>query len=321
VRRKLRWLITDGLPIILGLVVLPSVAVALLIGYKPWRSLRPSIHVSSPISNIAHWWSCNSGATGTPTWSPDGREIAYATKGDCDTVIVVVRRDGSHRRVLSTTFADWPSWSPSGREILVRTHHGYGILSPTGRPIRQVYDSESDVGATWSPDGDEIAFTHGFLPGPGGDYESTLYIMSVEAKTPRRVIGHSCDPGAPAWSPDRSSLAVGCHDGLYVIDVATGARRRIVEEAFGFDPPTPSWSRDGRQLGYLDGDAGLYTVPADGSSQPRRLVAVESSSWADSVAWSPDGQSIAFSGSMGRHRDGIFVARTDGRGIRQVAHF
>jgi Tol biopolymer transport system component len=324
VRSKVRWFFTDGLPVILGVVVLPVVVFGLLVGYAPWRWVnRDSLHAPSPIARIAHWWSCNSGATGTPSWSPDGKRIAYAASGHCDTVIVVVDRDGSRRRALTSSFADWPAWSPNGRDILVRTNGGYGVVSAAGGRIRSVYDGSSDVGGTWSPDGTRIAFTHGFLPGPGGDYESTLYVMRLNGGTVRRVIGHSCDPGAPAWSPDGASLAVGCYGGLYVIDLTTGQRHRVVKEQFGFDPPTPSWSPDGRTLGYVDSQLGegVYAVPADGSHAPRLLARVDSSSWADSVEWSPDGKWIAFSGSRGHHGGGIFVGRSDGRDVHRIARF
>ena len=62
---RFRWFLTDGLPIVLGLVVIPAVLVYLV------------VFVARAPQRAVHWWSCNNGTTGTPTWSPDGKQIAF----------------------------------------------------------------------------------------------------------------------------------------------------------------------------------------------------------------------------------------------------
>lgn len=289
---------------LMGVAIVPALVFGIL-----------SFHIPN---RIVHWWSCNSGATGTPTWAPDGREIAFAQRGRCDAEIVVVRRDGSDRRVVTSGFADWPAWSPDGSEILVNTHNGYGVVPASGGRVKPIRLGESDFGAAWSPDGSQIAFTYALLPGAGGDYEATLYVMRHNGTGVRRLIGHSCDPGAPAWSPDGKSIAVGCYDGLYVLSVKSARRQKVLAEPFGFEPPTPSWSPDGRTLALLY--AGVEIVRSDGSAAPRTLIAAVSQSWADTVEWSHDGKWIAFSGKVGTDGDGIYVARSDGRGVRRIAN-
>lgn len=314
-RLKARWLLSDGLPILLGFAMfLAANYVAIFVFRGPQR-----VAAALTPQRIVHWWSCNNGAPGTPTWSPNGQEIAFAAKGRCDVEIVVVHRDGSGRRVLTHSFAFWPAWSPDGRSILVASHGGVAAVPASGGKPVVVGGGESDVGAAWSTDGARIAFTHGYLPSVGGDYESTLYVMSRDGGDVRRLIGHSCDPGTPAWSPRANVVAVGCHDGIYLLDVGTGARRRVVKESFGFDPPTPSWSPDGKRLAYVEDGRGINVVPADGSAAPSRLIASHSQPWADTAAWSADGRWIAFSVWAGKPTDGIYVARSNGRDVHRIA--
>jgi Tol biopolymer transport system component len=309
VRPKARWILTDGLPIAIGLsAVTAALVTAVTILHVPQRAV--------------HWWSCNGGSEGAPTWSPDGRKVAFAREGDCDVEVIVVNADGSGARVLAHAFAEWPDWSPDGREVLVETHDGLAVEPTGGGPPRLVHRGSSDEGGAWSPDGSLIAFTHGFLASAGGDYQSTLYVVGRDGTGLRRVVGHSCDPGTPDWSPDGSLLAVGCADGVYIFDLRTGAYRRVFKVEFGFDPPKPSWSPDGRSLAYIDSDeGGLYVVPAIGAAQVRRLVSVESGGWSDAAAWSPDGRWLAYSQSRDGSSDGIYIVGSDGRNDRRIARY
>ncbi|HZS24158.1 MAG TPA: hypothetical protein VFA30_04145 [Gaiellaceae bacterium] len=272
---------------------------------------------------IAHWWSCNSGGPGAPSWSPDSRWIAFAAVGGCDTEVVAIRPDGTARRVIASSFSYWPAWSPKGDDLLVDTRHGYAVVSTTRGTPYVVIAKASDMGAAWSPHGDLIAFTHGFLPSIGDDeYRSTLYVATANGSIVRSLVGHSCDPGGPAWSPDGRAIAVGCYDGLYVVDPKTGVARRILKRDFGAEPPTPSWSPDGRSIVFLDyGYGGVYVVAANGRGHMRRLVSVDSDGWTDTAAWSPDGRWIAYSLSTGARTDGLYIMRSNGKDAHRIARF
>jgi len=56
----------------------------------------------------------------TPSWSPDGRKIVFASERDNDSEIYVMNADGSDQRRLTNQAGDesHPHWSPDGQRIV-----------------------------------------------------------------------------------------------------------------------------------------------------------------------------------------------------------
>ncbi len=95
-----------------------------------------------------------------PSWSPDGRRIAYATGGPGFAVVFRVDLDGSHRRILG--YGGWPAWSPAGGRIAYLAPCGIKIVSPNRKPLSSCIDVHG--APVWSPDGRTIAVA---VPGHG----------------------------------------------------------------------------------------------------------------------------------------------------------
>lgn len=69
--------------------------------------------------HVSHWITCASGGPeGNPSWSPDGKRLAFTKDGGCGSQVWIVNADGSGLHRLTDGHADaWPSWSPDGRTI------------------------------------------------------------------------------------------------------------------------------------------------------------------------------------------------------------
>jgi len=273
---------------------------------------------------VAHAMKCPTGEQGGPTWSPDGKQIAFAKNGSCGTQIQVISAEGGRTREVTTTFGVLPDWSPDGRTILYRSRDGFSIVSVRGGKSRLLRSDDGDMGASWSPDGKRIAFVHGLDPFQSvgtTSYHSTMYTMRPGNSDVHRLLGHSCNPGTPAWSPDGGRLAFTCKDGVYVMRLTD--RSLIPVENGDFSPSlfspqvTASWSPDSRQIAIAYGN--IEIVNADGRGSVRYLHEWDS---VTDVAWSPDGQRLAFVISgYGPRINGLYVVDRDGKHRRRLVAF
>jgi len=137
-----------------------------------------------------------------PTWSPDGRRIAFATKSaDGRWSVSTMATDGSNRRVLARGGS--PAWSPDGRLIAYRGRCGrISLMTPDGRRVLPAHAGRgacSEIGVAgapvWSPDGRQIAMatrSGTYVMGRGGGH---LHLV-----TPEDGLG-IWGTGLPAWQP------------------------------------------------------------------------------------------------------------------------
>jgi dipeptidyl aminopeptidase/acylaminoacyl peptidase len=163
----------------------------------------------------------------------------------------------------------------------------------------------------WSPDGARIAFVLASfpealpVPGDGDD----IYLVDADGRATTRVWEHDAPEARVhglAWSPDGTALLFGyqryVYDGkrfqgvtrrIERLDIATGARRVVVEDAL-----SPSVARGSGRLVYLGDDAGgrerLWTAMPDGSDA--RVIAEVDETFLFVIypRVSPDGRVVVF---------------------------
>jgi Tol biopolymer transport system component len=246
--------------------------------------------------------------------------VARVYRGESHILLV----DPSGRSAPRDLGQGWaPSWSPDGRRLVFGYEVARGGRGPgggldrlfvmnadgSGRHALPVPALESrrfeDWGASWSPDGSRIAFTHTVWPA-GEDHTSPL-----------------ADFGRSA---------------IYVLDLVHGGLRRVSTLSDTGDLPLGvTWSPDGRRLAYL-GESGweysagsfshgclaLHVTNADGTNDH---VVPAASRFSDggcigiwTPAWSPDGRSIAF-GRSTKHFGGgmdLYLISPDGKDLQRL---
>jgi Tol biopolymer transport system component len=145
------------------------------------------------------------GGDTAPTFSPDGRWIAFERGVDFDAGkagLFIVRTDGSGLRRLADDAmgAGYPRWSPDGKRILFTQHLDATTFAPGplwvvdvagGRPaaLTDPKDPGWSFEGDWSPDGQQIAYRY-FVPGSShselrvidadGTHSSTLWASDAE---------------------------------------------------------------------------------------------------------------------------------------------
>lgn len=134
-----------------------------------------------------------------PTWSPDGKRLAFATGSKPSTSSVyVVDRDGAHVRLLARN-ATMPDWSATG-PIALDVRGGIEILSSSGKPVTRHLGRRGGA-PRWSHDGKMLAVAH--LDGGVsvlGDIGSRTHKGSTRGGVSALGIVR------PAWYPDSSRL-------------------------------------------------------------------------------------------------------------------
>ena len=107
----------------------------------------------------------SSGRNDWPTWSPDGKQIAFASSRDGDFDLYVMNHQGEGlRRLTSTSGLDMrPAWSPDGRQIAFTSNRDQNyelyLIDANGSNLRRLTQHmERDDFPAWHPSGNRIVY-------------------------------------------------------------------------------------------------------------------------------------------------------------------
>ncbi len=210
----------------------------------------------------------------SPSWSPDGKRIAYVTfEGGRSKIIIQTPATGDYVTFLGEKgINSAPAWTPDGNRLVVtlsfQKNSDLYVIDLASKSRRRLTDSFAiDTSPTVSADGRTVAF----LSDRSGSAQ--VYTMSIDGGDAKRVSFEGRRNEQPRFSPDGKTLALVNYDGsgyrIGLVDVATGALRLV---SSGPLDEGPSFAPNSAVVIYTrQGAAGaeLATVSTDGSVRQR----------------------------------------------------
>lgn len=218
-----------------------------------------------------------------PSWSPDGKRIAFvdAVQGD---VWTMKAGGGDKRRLTQNGSSFEPSWSPNGKR-LVFVKGGGGdpeifTMRADGSGRSRVTDNDAaDFDPDWSPTGKRIVFArarHGDNP--------DLFKVDPDGTNTQRITNTAARyEVTPAWSPSGRKIAFASGRGgedeeIYSIRSDGSNRKRLTEN--DYVDSDPAWSPTGGKLAIFAKDS-IWRMKSRGGK--RHLIAHDAA-WPD---WQP----------------------------------
>jgi Tol biopolymer transport system component len=233
-------------------------------GFSPRLGPNYLLYVSETNTGGSIWKIANGGDTelwsgqgarvfGAPATSPDGTHIAFSVQQRGQTLLYVMRADGTDARVVAASLhlQGAPAWTPDGQSITsAADDHGSPHLFrvPLDGSSPASFVQEYSVDPAWAPDGHFVIYS-------GPDIGTTF---AVKAVTPASA-AHPLPPltltrGARhlAFLPGGRALVLLRgeiqHKNLWLVDLQSGAERQLTNLPSDFDVRDFDISPDGREV-------------------------------------------------------------------------
>ena len=246
----------------------------------------------------------------TPSWSPDGKQIAFTTNLTGRLNLWKVSSDSGWPLQLSQSDDRQlgAAWSPDGKWIAYQQDHGgaetydlYAVPAPGGEPVNLTNTADiSETNALWSPDANTIA-----CDSKRKDSPITNIALLKPGTRQTRLLTHETSPdqgwSVAAWTRDGRHLFatradVGYNNAdIYRIETATGVAENLTAHHGNIRYLIGDVSPDGNTVLVTSNEKGGFENVALLDVKTKKLSWITNLQW-EAVAgnFSPDGKRFTY---------------------------
>ncbi|HKM91008.1 MAG TPA: S9 family peptidase [Candidatus Acidoferrales bacterium] len=248
--------------------------------------------------------------TGGGAWSPDGKEIVFASNFTGRANLWKVNSSGGWPIQLaqSDDRQSGAVWSPDGKWILYQSDRGGGeiydlfAIPSSGGPAINLTNTDdiSETNADWAPDGKSLAISYKPKTAPVTD----IAILDWSTRSVRNLTHEASQDHIWAgyvWSPDSKFIygtRVNAHftdESIFRIDVATGKQDELTPHEGELRYEASSISPDGKRLLLTADRPGGYPNVALLDTATKKVTWVTDTQWqAEARSFAPDGNSFTY---------------------------
>jgi len=134
-----------------------------------------------------------------PSWSPDGRRLAFTGSWRGSVIVVIGRKRRRPRRLVYG--GDSPEWSPDGTRLAFSARGGIYTIRLDGSDQRLLVENGGEP--DFSPDGQKLVF----IRSTGGRQETDVFVADGDGGNARSLTSSPESEAEPAWSPDGRLIA------------------------------------------------------------------------------------------------------------------